>query len=109
MIYITEGMLDRYYVSRIAIRRPYARRSDIADILILWRSPLERLQEAGLQALVTVTIDRRILVKIFTNNFEYSLSERARDSLKQKVSDFVSKFMRSTLEKVQRGKYYGLD
>lgn len=109
MILITEGMLDKYYISKIVVHRPYARRSDIADILIEMRSRLERLQEAGLQAMVTVTIDRRLLVKVFTSSYEYVLSDKTKENLKQYMSDFVSKLMRSTLDKVKRGNCYGLN
>lgn len=94
MIELTNGCIHHYRISRLIVRPPLVYH-DLADIQILFTSATKGLKDYALQALVTVTLDRRVLIKIFAaSKGPYRLSEEGRLAMTDKIQELSSKLVR---------------
>lgn len=90
MIELTSGCIHHYRISRASFVAPAVYR-DLLDIHIVLTSATKGLKDYAIRAAVTVTLDRRMLVKVFpANQGPFRLSEDGTRAMKEKINDFVS-------------------
>ena len=94
MIDLTSGCVHHYRISHLIMRPPISSH-DLVDIVILLTSQTVGLMNYNLQAVVTVTLDRRALIKIFpASPGAYRLSEEGKGAMCDKVKDLTSKLVK---------------
>lgn len=94
MIELTSGCIHHYRISRVIIRPPFMS-CDLVEILILLTSQTKGLHDYTMQSLVNVTLDRRVLIKIYpASKGPFKLSELAKTEMQNKIKDFTSALVR---------------
>ena len=94
MIELTSGCVHHYRISRVVIRPPLMG-CDLAEMVLLFTSNTKGLKDYAMQSLVTITMDRRILIKVHpASKGPFRLSEGGKNEMKEKIADFVSKLVK---------------